>query len=77
MDKEMIKLLFENMALSMYAGEPCRICGHILTLEDVKAGAIWTGYSKDGKSRSAHKICWDNAMEIAREMYPSALGSEG
>ena len=61
---------FIDIALRMYADELCRICGHILTDEDIKAGAIWTGYSKDGKSRSAHKDCWDNAMEIVREMYP-------
>jgi len=67
---------FIDLALAMYADEPCRICGHTLTLEDIKAGAIWAGYSADGKSRSAHKHCWNNAMEIWREMHPEPPDSQ-
>ena len=68
---------FIDIALRIYTDEPCRICGIILTDEDIKAGAIWAGYDKDSKSRVAHKICWDNAMEIVREMYPGALDGGG
>ena len=67
---------FRDLALAMYSGEPCRICGHNLTLDDIKAGAIWAGYSKDHRSRVAHKSCWDNAMEIWREMHPEPPDSQ-
>jgi hypothetical protein len=53
------KYLLE-MALSMYANEPCRICGKLITLEDVHENAVFAGYSIDNKSRSAHKTCWEN-----------------
>ena len=55
---------FTDIALGMYVGEPCRICGLLLTVIDVKDGAVFAGYSKDNKSRAAHKICWDNAVEV-------------
>ena len=61
---------FIDLAIIMYADEPCRICGQTLTLEDIKAGAVFAGYSADRASRSAHKHCWDNALEIMREMFP-------
>ena len=64
---------FVDLALAMYSNEPCRICGRILTIEDIRAGAVWAGYDKESSSRVAHKACWDNAMEIVREMYPGAL----
>ena len=56
-----------NIALSMYVGEPCRICGCLLTVIDVRDGAVFAGYSKDNKSRAAHKLCWNNAAEIHRD----------
>lgn len=55
-----------GIALSMYVGEPCRICGCLLTVIDVRDGAVFAGYSKDNKSRAAHKLCWNNANEIHR-----------
>lgn len=64
---------FINIALSMYTGEPCRICGRILTMDDVRAGAVFAGYSKDNKSRAAHKLCWDNAMDVFSEQVVKAL----
>lgn len=45
------------MALSMYAGEPCRICGELITTDGVKT-AVFAGYSESG-ARAAHKPCWD------------------
>lgn len=56
MDKDDI---FE-LALSMYANEPCRICGELITMQQLKShGVIFAGYSQNDKSRSAHKSCWD------------------
>ena len=46
-----------DLALSFYAGEPCRICGELLTMKDLNDGA---GYSDDNSSRSAHRQCWEN-----------------
>ncbi len=48
-----------NLALSMYEGEPCRICGEILTKEAIQEGAVFAGYAKNIASRAAHKQCWD------------------
>ena len=61
-----------GIALSMYVGEPCRICGCLLTVNDVKAGAVFAGYSKDNKSRAAHKLCWNNATDI----YSAAIAAK-
>ena len=57
---------FIDIASGMYVGEPCRICGLLLTVIDVKDGAVFAGYSADNKSRAAHKLCWDNAADIHR-----------
>ena len=43
-----------DVALSMYEDEPCRICGRLLTMEDLKNGAVFAGYSDDNTSRPAH-----------------------
>lgn len=48
-----------DIVFGMYANEPCRICGANITLEQVKSDAVFAGYSKDNKSRNAHKKCWD------------------
>lgn len=40
-----------------YTGEPCRICGKVLTEEDTQT-SVFCGYSKDGKNRSAHEECY-------------------
>ena len=47
-----------NLALAFYVGEPCRICGKPITRKDLDNGAVFAGYSKDKKSRTAHKECW-------------------
>lgn len=50
-----------KLALSMYANEPCRICGELLTMDDLNAGAVFAGYSSDNRARSAHKACWQRS----------------
>jgi len=47
-----------NLAVSMYTNEPCRICGVLLTMEDMRNGAVFAGYSNDNAARSAHGDCW-------------------
>ncbi len=42
-----------EVALSMYANEPCRICGELITLEDVHGNAVYAGYSLNNKARSS------------------------
>lgn len=44
--------------LNMYINEPCRICGKNLTMDDVM-DAVFAGYSKDNRSRAAHRACWE------------------
>ena len=51
-----------DLALSFYAGEPCRICGELLTMEDLNDGAVFAGYSDDNSSRSAHRQCWEHSV---------------
>lgn len=60
------RVAFE-MALSMYAGEPCRICRRILTREDID-NAVFAGYSLDGTARSAHRVCWENFVELVQTL---------
>ena len=48
-----------DLPVMMYANEPCRVCGEILTPEDILDDAVFVGYSKGNKSRSAHKKCWE------------------
>jgi len=55
-----------EIAIAMYANEPCRICGEILSLDDIRAGAVFAGYSSGNEARAAHKSCW--------EQYPSHDG---
>jgi hypothetical protein len=58
-----------GMALLMYADEPCRICGKLLSLEDVKDGAVFAGYADDNLSRSAHRRCWEGMVSVARDYF--------
>jgi hypothetical protein len=46
-----------ELAISFYVGEPCRICGILMTREALN-DAVFAGYSKCNKSRTAHKHCW-------------------
>ena len=66
-DDELLTVSRESavrIALSFYAGEPCRICGIDLTMDDLENGAVFAG-SPDANpglpydGRAAHKECWD------------------
>lgn len=57
-----------TIALSMYADEPCRICRRFLTWDDLHDGAKFAGYSVDGTSRAAHRVCWENFEELLRTL---------
>ena len=51
-----------RLALAMYDGEPCRICGKPIT---IAADAVFVGYSSDNKARAAHHDCALAITEIA------------
>ncbi len=55
--------------LSMYANEPCRICGKLLSSEDVN-DAVFAGYDRSDKSRSAHGECWRSNKSKQEWAYP-------
>ena len=59
-----------RIALSMYEGEPCRICGETIT-DATKA--VYAGYSADNKSRSAHELCWKKNVPVSAWVYPDAV----
>ena len=46
------------VALMMYAGEPCRLCGGVITRDDLSE-AVFVGYAEDGPGRAAHGRCWE------------------
>lgn len=62
-----------GFALGMYADEPCRICRRLLTMDDLKDGAKFAGYSVDEKARVAHRVCWDNFVELLQTLPPERL----
>lgn len=51
-------------ALSMYANEPCRICGEPVTFDCLYDGAVWAGVSVDKTTSVAHKLCWQHSPMI-------------
>jgi len=59
------KSIIPSIAIAMYADEPCRICGVILTLNDIFDGAVFAGYSKNNEARAAHKKCWDKNLPMS------------
>lgn len=53
-----------RIALSMCAGEPCRICGEPVTMADMEDGAVFAGYSNDKTTSSAHRVCWQRSPMV-------------
>lgn len=62
-----------QLALSMYADEPCRVCGRLLTMNDLNRGAVFAGYNRAGTARAAHKRCWDNFVEMLQDFLGPAV----
>lgn len=58
-----------RLLLMAYVDEPCRICGVLLTPEDLET-AVFAGYSKEGGSRSAHGDCWALHLPKRAWAYP-------
>lgn len=50
-----------RLALSMYTGEPCRICGQLMQYGDL-SDTVWAGYSEGDRARIAHGHCWDRQV---------------
>ena len=57
-----------DLVLPQYTYEPCRICGDVVTMADVMGGAVYIGHDAGGKSRVAHKTCWINFLDVARQL---------
>jgi len=56
-----------NLMLLAYANEPCRICGKLLTKDDILT-AVFAGYSRDSKSRAAHKECCEKYPPVGYQV---------
>ena len=57
-DFEVAKGRAREIAIGMYVGEPCRVCGLPILRQHIEEGAVFAGYSSDSKARSAHAFCW-------------------
>lgn len=58
-----------SFALGMYAGEPCRVCGVTIGVDDFP-GLVFAGYSMCNKARSAHGTCWARGSPKSEWAYP-------
>lgn len=56
-----------KLALVMYEGEPCRVCGE--NISDATK-AVYAGYSAGNEARSAHKSCWEKNTPKSLWAYP-------
>lgn len=61
-----------QMIIGMYADEPCRICGSLITREDISHGAVFVGYSDKFPGRCAHRPCWVRFLDMVQQ-YRSEL----
>jgi len=41
-------------------------------MKDIEGGAVFAGYSKDNKSRTAHKKCWNKNIPQEKWAYPES-----
>src|SRR5205085_2214357 len=72
--------LAEELAMAMYANEPCRICRRLIEVSDLH-DLVFAGYSRDGLARAAHGVCWDSFVELlqtlpAGRLYELTQGKE-
>ncbi len=58
-----------KIAEAMYASEPCRICGKLITFEKL-GKSVFAGYSSFNKSRLAHGECWKRNLAKAYWAFP-------
>jgi hypothetical protein len=58
-----------DAVMMMYTNEPCRICGKMITRDDLKK-LVFAGYSKGNVSRAAHGECWDKGIDKSEWSYP-------
>lgn len=69
-DDDQTRDMATYLALIQYANEPCRICGQMITENDVIPGGpglIFVGYSDDNTSRAAHGRCWQGFLSVLRD----------
>jgi hypothetical protein len=57
------KIHAARMALAMYTNEPCRICGRMIGVDDLK-DLVFAGYSKRWPARAAHGRCWRGFLDM-------------
>lgn len=61
-----------ELAMSMYAGEPCRVCGKDIETADLRT-IVFAGYKpKDAPGfggRCAHHLCWYNLSTDERDRF--------
>ena len=55
-----------RFAISVYVGEPCRLCGDPIRSEDVHT-MVWIGYDDVKPGRAGHKPCWDALPEDEKQ----------
>lgn len=72
LDGDANRRLAFRMAMGMYANEPCRICRRLIEASDLHT-LVFAGYSRDGKTRAAHKVCWDNFVELLQTLPAARL----
>lgn len=73
-----------QLAGSIFIDKPCRICRQPLGWsEDDTTVGVYAGWSRDGEACAAHKVCWENFVELlqttpAQELYElvNGLGEE-
>lgn len=59
--------LLVRKELSIYAGTPCAICGHRISLADLESGgAVYVGRDATFEGNSAHGPCWSGFLRVAR-----------
>lgn len=61
-----------DLTMSMYAGEPCRVCGKNIEIADLQT-VVFAGYKPKNAlgfdGRCAHQLCWDNLSTNERDRF--------
>jgi hypothetical protein len=64
-----------DAVMMMYTNEPCRICGKMITRDDLR-GLVFAGYSQGNVSRAAHGECWNKGISKSKWTYPEDASNE-